>query len=120
MKIAINTCYGGFSLSPKAEYEVLKRMGYANIKYLNSDKVEVPLDSTEWSCNFYSNEEYVSMSRTDDRTNLHLIAVIEEMGEEADGDYAQLEIIEIPDDVDWYIDYYDGIETVREKHRSWG
>ena len=42
MKIAINTCYGGFSLSPKAEYEVLKRMGYANIKYLNEDKVEVP------------------------------------------------------------------------------
>ena len=120
MKIAINTCYGGFSLSPKAEYEVLKRMGYANIKYLNSDEVEVPLDSTEWSCNFYSNEEYVSMSRTDDRTNPHLIAVIEEMGEEADGDYAQLEIIEIPDDVDWYIDYYDGMETIREKHRSWG
>ena len=60
------------------------------------------------------------MSRTDDRTNPHLISVIEEIGEEADGNYAQLEIIDIPDDVDWYIDDYDGIETVREKHRSWG
>ena len=120
MKIAINTCYGGFSLSPKAEYEVLKRMGYENIKYLNNKKEEVPLDSGSWFCNFYSNGEYVSMRRTDDRTNPHLIGVIEEMGEEADGNFASLEVIEIPDDVSWYIDDYDGMETIRENHRSWG
>ena len=51
---------------------------------------------------------------------IELIGVIEEMGEEANVIYAQLKIIDIPDDVDWYIDDYDGIETVREKHRSWG
>lgn len=120
MKIAINRCYGGFSLSPKAEYEVLKRMGYENIKYLNDKKEEVSLGSDSWFCNFYSNGEYISFGRDDEnRTNPHLIAVIEEMGEEADGTFASLEIIEIPDDVSWYIDDYDGMETVRENHRSW-
>lgn len=31
----------------------------------------------------------------------------------------QLGIIEIPDDVDWEIDYDDGVEHVAEKHREW-
>ena len=38
---------------------------------------------------------------------------------DADGDHAQLRIVDIPDDVNWYIDDYDGIETVREHHRTW-
>ena len=28
-------------------------------------------------------------------------------------------IIEIPDDIEWEIDNYDGIESIHEKHRSW-
>ena len=31
-----------------------------------------------------------------------------------------LKIIEIPDDVDWIIEEYDGNEWVAEKHRTWG
>jgi len=30
-----------------------------------------------------------------------------------------LKIIEIPEDVDWEVDEYDGLETIHEKHRSW-
>ncbi|CAK0757599.1 hypothetical protein CCP1ISM_7520003 [Azospirillaceae bacterium] len=30
-----------------------------------------------------------------------------------------MEVIEIPDGVDWTIDDYDGVESIHEKHRSW-
>ena len=55
-----------------------------------------------------------------ERTDSDLIEVIEELGEEeASGRFASLEIVEIPDDVNWEIDNYDGIETIHEMHRSW-
>ena len=39
--------------------------------------------------------------------------------DKAGGCYARLEIIEIPDKVEWEIDEYDGLEWVAEKHRRW-
>ena len=34
-------------------------------------------------------------------------------------DYAQLKIVEIPDDVKWIVEEYDGIELIAEVHRTW-
>jgi len=49
-----------------------------------------------------------------------LIAVIEELGDEADGEMSDIKIIDISDDVkQWYIDDYDGVESIHEEHRSW-
>jgi hypothetical protein len=48
-----------------------------------------------------------------------LIAVIEEMGDLADGRYSSLKIVEVPDDMEWEVDEYDGKEWVAEKHRVW-
>ena len=92
MKIAINKCYGGFSLSEKA-YEFLGlKWDYYGYHYSDHDK----------------------------RTDPKLIECIEKLGAEANGFYAKLEIIEIPDDVNWEIKEYDGVEWVAEKHRTWG
>jgi hypothetical protein len=41
------------------------------------------------------------------------------MGEEANDQFAKLEIVEIPDGVEWQIDEYDGYESIHEVHRSW-
>jgi hypothetical protein len=41
------------------------------------------------------------------------------MGEAADGAFAELKVIEIPDGVEWQIDEYDGTEWIAEKHRTW-
>lgn len=89
MKVVINTCFGGFGLSRKA----VKDLG-----------CESPYSYEDW----------------DKRTAPELIALIEEKGSEyCSGSYAELKVVEIPDDVDWYIDNYDGMETIEEVHRSW-
>lgn len=54
------------------------------------------------------------------RDNKDLIKVVEEMGSDVNGSCAKLEIVEIPDDVEWEIEEYDGLEWVSEKHRRWG
>jgi hypothetical protein len=67
------------------------------------------------------NDGYLShRDFTNNRASEDLIAVIEEMGvAEASGKYAELKIVEVPDDVKWHIDEYDGIEHVAENHRTW-
>ena len=54
-----------------------------------------------------------------DRNDLALVQVVEELGSEANGQYAELAIVDIPEGIDWYVDEYDGVESVVEKHRSW-
>lgn len=91
MKIAINKCYGGFGLSEKAyEFLGLEWDGYGT--------------------------DYCSYEK---RTDPKLIECIETLGAEANKYYANIKIVEIPDDVDWEIEEYDGIEWVAEKHRTW-
>jgi hypothetical protein len=41
------------------------------------------------------------------------------MGEESFGMFASLKIVEIPDDVEYEITEFDGLETIREKCRTW-
>ena len=41
------------------------------------------------------------------------------MKEKANGPCASLEIVQIPDDVEYEIDEYDGSESIHEVHRSW-
>ena len=53
------------------------------------------------------------------RDDPHLVAVVAELGDGAAGDHAKLKIVEIPDDVEWEVDEYDGMEHVQEKHRTW-
>jgi len=101
MKIVINTDYGGFSVSKKVYDELgFKWKGHG---YLKNDDFGIE------SGDYYA-------YRADPR----LIKAIEKIGEkEASGDLASLEIVEIPDDVDWEIDEYDGWESIHERHRVW-
>lgn len=89
-KVVINKCFGGFGLSKKA-LSAYKELSGLNIKH---------------DCEIY-------------RADPYLIQVVEEMGEYSWGNYAELKIIEIPDDVEWEICEYDGLEHVAEVHRKW-
>ena len=48
-----------------------------------------------------------------------LIKVIEQLGNKANDHCSKLKIVEIPDNVQWEINEYDGLEHVAEKHRTW-
>lgn len=54
-----------------------------------------------------------------ERNDPRLVAVVEELGDEANTWCSSLTIAEIPDDVDWVIEDYDGVEWVSERHRTW-
>ena len=91
-KVVINACHGGFGLSAAAES-----------KYRELTGITDP--------NFYS--------RRIPRDDAHLIAVVELMGAAASNKYSDLKIVDVPDDVNWYVEEYDGKEWVAERHRTW-
>lgn len=141
MKIVKNSCYGGFGLSLLAQKKYLERKGkemfaykqtkynhqdgveeYVKLKDLSSDDILVSVLTVDLG-DVISKLEYPDgsyfMDSDIERTDRDLVEVVEELGKEADGPYTRLEVVEIPDGVEYEIDEYDGVETIREKHRSW-
>lgn len=53
------------------------------------------------------------------RDDPFLVRVVELLGKEASRTFANLRVVEIPDDVQWQIEEYDGKEHVVEVHRTW-
>lgn len=90
MKIVVNKCYGGFDLSREARDMYKYRAGVKDFH---------PFDL--------------------DRTDPILIQVVEELGKDANGRFSDLRIVEIPDDIVWFIDDHDGRETICEQHMRW-
>ena len=112
-KIVINTIHGGFGLS----HEAILR--YAEIKGLNLKSKESDLKLRSLVLYDYTVDGEFWSCRDIDRDDPALIQVIEEIDDLANGDYAFLKIVEIPDDVKWVIEEYDGCEWVAEVHRTW-
>jgi len=115
MKVVINGCYGGFSLSHKA---FLKLREMKNKHALEEPDYEEPYGdgSTRGT---WGIDKVGFFLRDIPRDDKDLLEVIELLGEEANGECARLEIVEVPDGVEWEIDEYDGNEHVAEKHRTW-
>lgn len=93
MKLVINACYGGFSLSKKAyEFLGLNWDGYGFI---------------------YRNFK--------DRTRPDLVECVEKLGESASGAYSDLKVIEIPRKSLRYLelDEYYGVEYVYDRRYMW-
>ena len=103
-KVVINKCYGGFGLSKKACEAYAHKRG---------------LTTGEWNAawGFYENGDFYD--REIPRDDPLLIALVEEMGKDANGNYSDLQIIDIPEGVAWTIEEYDGNEWVAEVHRRW-
>ena len=100
MKVVINTEYGGFCLSDHAKK--LYR------KYAGPPGTENP-DCVIGRC----------FGLPGDRCCPHLVRVVEELGRNASEEFAKLKVVEVPDDVQWTIQEYDGSEWVAEVHRTW-
>jgi MoaA/NifB/PqqE/SkfB family radical SAM enzyme len=93
MKVAIYNTYGLFKI-PKPVLDRIKALGFD-----------------------YEQEEAASLDGDEFRNHPALIKAIEE-GIEA-GLVTNITIVEIPDDVEYVIESYDGREWVAEKHRTW-
>ena len=92
MKVVINACHGGFGLSDMALAEFKARKGITDP-------------------HFYEHEI--------DRDDPVLVDIVETFGNDANTRYSELKIVEIPDDIEWYVEEYDGREWVAEAHRTW-
>lgn len=92
MKVVINKCYGGFGLSRIAEELYKERKGITDPNWYYYD---IPRDDPI------------------------LVEMVETMGDQVNGSCSDLRIVEIPDDVNWQVDEYDGHEWVAEVHRTW-
>jgi hypothetical protein len=145
VKVVINKCYGGFGLSTAA-YEKLIEWGVPVRKYINQEQGEdglykpQPLNDGEvifdrelttkgedklndiyheYKGKSRFSERYWDTWTRESRTHPLIIRVVEELGDKASGPCAELKIVEVPNDAQWHIDEYDGIEHVAENHRSW-
>jgi len=104
IKVVINRIHGGFDLSKEA-VEL-----YAQLKGITLQNWDESLEAyTDDAANPYM------MARDDP----DLIAVVEKLGEAANTWLSSLSIVEIPEGVNWYIEEYDGLEWVAERHRKW-
>ena len=95
MKVVKNVCFGGFGLSNAAIERLVELTG-----------------KSERDC-------YRDYNLEENRAAPELVQVVEELGEKSWGSFAQLVVVEIPDDVEWYISEDDGWETIEEVHRFW-
>jgi hypothetical protein len=157
MKVVINACFGGFSLSPQGVKAYADRKGWpcyffvldggflgphkritdeeafasAGLFGLSAYKVatveELPPEQDNWQAMSMderqaSNKAWdeISISYYDiPRNDPDLVAVVESIGDAANGPCAKLRVVEIPDGTEWTVEEYDGNEHVAEAHRTW-
>lgn len=135
MKVVINTCYGGFSISKECAQWMAEHGHQQSIQKLdewkrNNEAVQQFLSTGSWPQGFegkglleidaqYKREASFYGYYIEDRADPLLVQAVEALGIAANGECAKLKIVEIPDGVDYDIDYYDGMESIHERHRSW-
>mgnify|MGYP000010452304 CR=1 FL=1 len=142
MKIVINNRHGGFGLSREAVVRYAEIKGIPlfpedDTKYKSLGIVHywvVPKEQRiedKEGADFYAlsmqqradyNKAYSEQQlneRDIERNDPVLVQVVKELGSKANGIFSNLKVVEIPDDVEWTIDEYDGLEWIAEKHRTW-
>ena len=113
-RIVINTQHGGFGLSHAAQIAYLDLSGTA---YTLEDRESrdatqrlgqyIKVNGKHWSDHAISRDDPV------------LVSIVEDFKERSNGVHADLRIVQVPADVDWVIEDYDGKEWVAEQHRTW-
>ena len=143
-RIVINCKHGGFNLSEAAIRRYLELKGvqvwvedrkgtYMSLgplywlvppgphraKYDPSPEAWASMSHAERQAHNKLLESQLFYGRDVARDDPLLVQVVEELGDAANGKYAELKVVDIPSDVEWTIEEYDGAEWVAEKHRTW-
>ena len=143
-RIVINAKHGGFGLSELAVQRYLELKGievwveqrkgtYMRVgplywlvppgdhrgKHDTGPEVWKSMTPAECQANNKLLESQLFFPRDIARDDPVLVRVIEELGVEANGPHAELKVVDVPSDVEWTIEEYDGSEWVAEVHRTW-
>jgi hypothetical protein len=132
MKVVINKCYGGFDISHAGMMDYARRKGltlYAWVNPKHDFSSYVPYDGQgRYLVIHYTtaplvnggipNEIYFS-NHDIARDDPDLVAMVDELGERASGQFGELKVVEIPDGTEYEIEEYDGLEHIAEKHQVW-
>ena len=131
-KIVINSCFGGYGLSPLAISEICKRKNIPCYIYVESDSdsskytkvspTSKKLDVHWWhalnkdfgnviNSEDISDEDYAFDFEDLPRHDKDLVAVVEKLGDKANGYCADLKVVETNSNL-YRIDAYDGAESV--------
>jgi hypothetical protein len=142
MKVVINRCFGGFSLSKEGiarycelaglpcfieEDTKFKSLGLFTCWLLpEGERVELKEGETFYEMSMEDRRAYNAAyseqtisCRDIERNDPHLVQLVEENSELYSGRCAELAVVEIPDGVNYEIEEYDGREHVAETHRTW-
>lgn len=140
-KAVINSCYGGFGLSDEGVIEWARLQGIMvypkkgkydmtvfwtvpedDPKRIELEKID--FDTLDLDGRKAYNEAHRKLVLDEtyeyNRNCPYLVQVVETMKKKSWGRCAELRVVEIPDDVKWYIHEYDGNEHIAEEHRTWG
>ncbi|KGL43026.1 hypothetical protein EP56_08530 [Listeriaceae bacterium FSL A5-0209] len=139
MKLVVNRCYGGYGLSSKAILRVLELKGETVFAYVQTDKnlereaenlkaIDKDYKEGFWDKIYYFREPLDLCENGDisfdelrykneidvyfDREDKDLVQIVEELDAEASTNLSELEVLEIPDNHEYYIDDYDGVERI--------
>lgn len=136
-KVILNKCYGGFQVSPEGYRLYAKKKGlqiYAYSlclnNYKNYDYTEKPNLGTYWFTKSFGTGKNIEISDSDyenyilylcesHREDKILVEIVEELGDKVNTFASKLVVVEIPDDLDYVIDEYDGVETLHQKVQEW-
>lgn len=134
-KVAYNCCYGGFGLSHAgvmryAELKGIKIYAFMDKRFREGERLTkkyqmIRISDQEAAKEFfvhycttpeYSNETYwPSHDIGNDRADPILIQTIEELGEKANGQCAEIKIQDIPKGTNYRIQEYDGREWIETR-----
>lgn len=137
MKVILNKCFGGFHLSHEAHMLYAKKKGLTLYPYVLDYSTDTyyytnnPENENEYTIHYFTKNygDTISFKDAKDEYFLRLnylyrddpilVEVVEELGERADGHFADLVVVDIPDNMDYVIDNYDGKETLHQKVQEW-
>jgi hypothetical protein len=111
--IVVNKCNGEFSLSNRA----IQR--YAELKNIVITPIKNKFDYILYYYNGIEDNDHCFLPNNIARDDRILVQVISELGDLANGEYADLHVVEIPDNFDWYIENSNGIEIIHKSYPTW-
>jgi hypothetical protein len=141
MKVVINNQHGGFSLSKEGyvrycelkglscyivEDTKFKTLGIFTCWTVPTEERVQDLEDKFYTMSMEDRQEYNRKYREQtlscrdiSRSDQALVQLVEEDSKKYEGRHATLKVVQIPDDVEYEIEEYDGLEWIAEKHRTW-